>query len=115
MKNAELHKFILPDQYRGQKGKAAINIPMLTAINLDTLYFMRANKAFVYCDAQACCGHIFVIMSALAEQVAGLSPKLSRIFASTLNRLEYNMLTVYKLSQQINFNSKEHPVHGMDQ
>eukprot|EP00957_Ditylum_brightwellii_P157001 11948370-Ditylum_brightwellii.AAC.1 len=54
-------------------------------------------------------------MSALAEQATGLSTKLSRFYASALNKLEYNMLTAYGLSQQTNFNSEEHPVHGVGQ
>eukprot|EP00957_Ditylum_brightwellii_P014083 1062309-Ditylum_brightwellii.AAC.1 len=71
--------------------------------------------AFVYCDAKACYDHIVVIMSALAEQAAGLSPELSRLFAATLNKLECNMLTAYRPPQQTNFNSEEHPIHGMGQ
>eukprot|EP00957_Ditylum_brightwellii_P099775 7600371-Ditylum_brightwellii.AAC.2 len=71
--------------------------------------------AFVYCDARACYDRIVVIMSALVEQTAGLSPKLSRLFVATLNKLEYNMLTAYRSSQQTNFNSEEHPVHGVGQ
>eukprot|EP00957_Ditylum_brightwellii_P144064 10976972-Ditylum_brightwellii.AAC.1 len=109
MKNAELHQFILPDQYGGQKGKASIDIPALTVFNLDTLYFMRANMAFVYCDARACYDCIVVIMSVLAEQATGLALKLSRFFAATLNKLEYNMFTAYGPSQQTNINSEEHP------
>eukprot|EP00957_Ditylum_brightwellii_P116442 8881816-Ditylum_brightwellii.AAC.1 len=54
-------------------------------------------------------------MSALTEQAAGLSPNLSRFFAATLNKLEYNMLTAYRPSKQTNFNSEEHPLHDVDQ
>eukprot|EP00957_Ditylum_brightwellii_P166714 12691078-Ditylum_brightwellii.AAC.1 len=71
--------------------------------------------AFVYCNARACYDCVIVIMSALAKQAAGLSPKMIQFFAATLNRLEYNMLTAYMPSQQTNFNSEKHPVHGVGQ
>eukprot|EP00957_Ditylum_brightwellii_P063437 4815645-Ditylum_brightwellii.AAC.1 len=115
MKNAECHQFISPNQYKGQKGKSAIDIPVLTAFNLDTLCFMKANMAFVYCDSRACDDCIVVILYVWAEQATGLSPKLSRLFAATLNKSEYNMLTAYGPSQQTNVNSEEHPVHGVGQ
>eukprot|EP00957_Ditylum_brightwellii_P155971 11871701-Ditylum_brightwellii.AAC.1 len=75
MQDAELHLHLSPNQYGGRKGRSAIDIPVLTVFNLDTLYFMQANMAFTYCDAQACYDRIVVIMSALLEQAAGLTPE----------------------------------------
>eukprot|EP00957_Ditylum_brightwellii_P116676 8900065-Ditylum_brightwellii.AAC.1 len=72
MHNAELHRHLSPSQYGGRKGMPAINIPVITVFNLDTLYLMQANMAFMYCDARACYNRIVVIMAALSEQAAGL-------------------------------------------
>eukprot|EP00957_Ditylum_brightwellii_P189721 14441817-Ditylum_brightwellii.AAC.1 len=62
MQNAELHLHLSPKQCGGRKGRSAIDIPVITVFNLDTLYFMRANMAFMYCDAQACYDRIVVIV-----------------------------------------------------
>eukprot|EP00957_Ditylum_brightwellii_P011477 867997-Ditylum_brightwellii.AAC.1 len=75
MQNVELHLHLSPNQYGGWKGWSAIDIPVITVFNLDTLYFMQSNMAFTYCDVQACYDRIVVIMSALPEQAAGLAPE----------------------------------------
>eukprot|EP00957_Ditylum_brightwellii_P171709 13072027-Ditylum_brightwellii.AAC.2 len=71
--------------------------------------------AFTYCDARACYNRIEMIMSALSEQAAGLSPEQSIFFAKTLTNLEYQMLTSYKTSEQKNFHLKEQPKDGVEQ
>eukprot|EP00957_Ditylum_brightwellii_P114303 8715194-Ditylum_brightwellii.AAC.1 len=71
--------------------------------------------AFTYCDARACYDRIVVIMSALAEQAAGLAPEKSIFFTRTLTLLKYKMLTAYGPLAQTNYHSEQHPVHGVGQ
>eukprot|EP00957_Ditylum_brightwellii_P205102 15342306-Ditylum_brightwellii.AAC.1 len=98
MQNAELHLHLSPNQYGGHKGKSAINIPVITVFNLDTLYFMQANMTFTYCDAQACFDRIVAIMSALSEQATGLAPEQT-----------------YGPSKEKNYHSVQCLVHGIGQ
>eukprot|EP00957_Ditylum_brightwellii_P008247 623608-Ditylum_brightwellii.AAC.1 len=115
MHNAELYGHLSPSQYGGRKGRSAINIPVITVFNFDTLYLMRANMAFTYCDARACYNRTVVIMAALSEQAAVLSPEQSIFFAKTLKNLEYQLITAYGPSTEKNYYSEQHPVHGIGQ
>eukprot|EP00957_Ditylum_brightwellii_P175188 13337373-Ditylum_brightwellii.AAC.1 len=79
------------------------------------MHMMRANTAFVYCDARACYNRIVVIISALSEQAAGLPREQSIVFAKTLTKLQYSMTTAYGVSELYNIHSQENSIHGVGQ
>eukprot|EP00957_Ditylum_brightwellii_P155961 11871243-Ditylum_brightwellii.AAC.1 len=109
MHNAELHRHLSPSQYGGRKGRSAINMPVITVFNSDTLYLMRSNMAFMYCDARACYNRVVVIMVALSEQAAGLSPEQSIFFVKTLKNLECQLIIAYGPSTEKSYHSVQHP------
>eukprot|EP00957_Ditylum_brightwellii_P126679 9655595-Ditylum_brightwellii.AAC.1 len=86
MQNTELHQHLSPNQYGGRNGQSTIDIPVITVFNLDTLHLVRANMAFTYCDARACYNRIVVIMPALSEQAAGLTPEQSMFFCTNAEK-----------------------------
>jgi hypothetical protein len=93
--NAERHNFISDNQYGGRQGREAIDIPTLTAWQMDIVYMSRSNIAYTDCDARACYDQIIPEFTALAQYQAGLPEKATQFFLNALKQMEYYMVTGY--------------------
>eukprot|EP00957_Ditylum_brightwellii_P164773 12545597-Ditylum_brightwellii.AAC.1 len=54
LKNADTYDMLSDNQWVGQNGRSAINVPMLKTFALEIFYLTRANAAFIDCNARAC-------------------------------------------------------------
>eukprot|EP00957_Ditylum_brightwellii_P194473 14811718-Ditylum_brightwellii.AAC.1 len=76
---------------------------------------MRANAAFMDCNARACYDRIVAIVTGLALHKAGLPLKMNSFLIKALKQMKYYMNTTYGVSMETNQHSKESSVHGSGQ
>eukprot|EP00957_Ditylum_brightwellii_P040572 3071072-Ditylum_brightwellii.AAC.1 len=105
----------MDNQWGGQNGRSAINVPMLKTFTLENFHLMHANAAFMDCDTRACYDRMVAIVTGLALRKAGLPLKMSSFLIKAVKQMRYYMNTAYRVSTKTNQHSKESPVHGSGQ
>ena len=115
LRTATKEKATMKEQAGGRPGNNSITMAVQTTIVFEICRMQKLIIAKMFLDAKACYDRIITSLANIVCRSHGLSKELTKLYAQTLDLMEYHPKHQLGISLKPNGNNKPDPFHGAGQ